>query len=99
MNFFILVNRKVRYVNRILGEALALYRDDVVICRLYNGDNVKVYTCRKHLAVIVVGVVASYFCTAGCGKITKLIAVAEDAPEFLRRFSYLSLCTATALSG
>ena len=81
MNFFVLVNRKVRYVNRILGEALALYRDDVVVCRLYNGDNVKVYTCRKHLAVIVVGVVASYFCTAGCGKITKLFAVAEDAPE------------------
>lgn len=68
MNFFILVNRKVRYVNRIFGEALALYRDDVVVCRLYNGDNIKVYTCRKHLAVIVVGVVASYFCTAGCGK-------------------------------
>ena len=80
------MNRKVRYVNRIFGEALALYRDDVVVCRLYNGDNIKVYTCRKHLAVIVVGVVASYFCTAGCGKITKLLAVAEDAPEFLRRF-------------
>lgn len=68
MNFFILVNRKVRYVNRIFGEALALYRDVVVVCRFYNGDNVKVYTCRKHLAVIVVGVVASDFCTAGCGK-------------------------------
>lgn len=50
------------------GEALALYCDDVVVCRLYNGDNVKVYTCRKHLAVIVVGVVASDFCTAGAEK-------------------------------
>ena len=62
------MNGKIRYVNRVLRKALALHCYDIVVCRLYNCDNVKVYACRKHLAVVMVGMVAANLGTSGSRK-------------------------------
>ena len=59
------MNRKVRYVNCILRESLALNCDDIVICRLNYCNDIKVYACRKNFAVIMVGMIAADFRASG----------------------------------
>ena len=83
-------DRKLGKIHAVLGEALGLDHDLVVLGRFNYGDDIKVYAGCEYLAVVVVGVVSAYLGSSRRGK----ESVLADGAEMLRECGH---CTLVAL--
>ena len=80
-------DRKLGKIHAVLGEALGLNHDLVVLGRFNYGDDIKVYAGCEYLAVVVVGVVSAYLGSSRRGE----ESVLADGAEMLRECGHCVL--------
>ncbi len=68
MSGFVFLHGQIRKVYDIHRIACAFYTDNILGIYCRRRDSVQINPCRQHLAVVVVGVVAADFGSAGGGK-------------------------------